>query len=65
MDMVLIKGKKEAETHKAILIIDHLGDKHWLPLSQISIVEQDRAEVTIECPRWLAEDKEIPYRSKI
>lgn len=65
MDMVIIKGKKEIDTSSAMLFVDHLGDKHWLPFSQIEIAEQDEARVTVKCPRWLAEKEEIPYCSKI
>ncbi len=67
MDLVKVKCKLKLDSPDkgAILIIDSFGDPHWLPRSQIKIIDTDGDKITLKCPRWLAEKEELSYTSSL
>jgi hypothetical protein len=63
-EAVEFHGRVIRETEDAILFRaddwqEDGSDDTWLPKSQISIVHEKDAEVEIEIPEWLADDKEM------
>jgi len=49
----------EVQTDKAVLI-RYKGRKIWLPLKlTIWTVDESTGEITMSCPKWLADEKEI------
>ena len=57
---VEIDAVQMARTKSAILILDSDDQQHWLPLSQIKILEEEDVDageeplVKLEIPEWLA-----------
>ena len=57
---VEIDAVQMARTKGAILILDENDQQHWLPLSQIKILEDEDVDdgeeplVKLEVPEWLA-----------
>jgi len=63
-DDLTFKGRIIRQTDMAILFRaddwqEDGSDDTWLPKSQTSIVHEKGAEVEIEIPEWLADDKEM------
>ena len=62
-ELVEIDAVLVARTSLAILILDADDNKHWLPLSQIEILEEEDVDageepiVKLEIPEWLAISK--------
>ena len=57
---VEINAVQMARTKGAILILDENDKEHWLPLSQVKILEEEDVDageepiVKLEIPEWLA-----------
>lgn len=61
-DLIPIEGVYKANTEKAVCI-NIKGEDIWFPLSQVETPDLDEfergAEIEIDVPRWLCEEKEV------
>ena len=54
-----------ADTGKALLLEDKMGQQHWLPHSQIYKIKENKKSVLIKTSKWMIKEKKLEYLSTI